>query len=126
MKTKLILTFIITGLILTQLPFGSCFGAEPEVSRDYIARKIGGVKSTEERVSAEYKDLSIVKGNYVKIIFLKGDSSVVAEYEIELTSDCLLENGIKINTDDLLGTEYVKIELIQKSDSNGVKVPLNI
>ena len=110
MKIKFILLITVINLIFTLLPNGLCFAAQPTVRREYISRKTDGVKTTEERVNADYKNLYIGSEDYITISFLDGDKETLYEYDFGLYDD-LLQNEISFKSERFQGTEYIKIEL---------------
>lgn len=109
MKIKFIPLIAIVNLILTLLPT-LCLGAQPAVSREYISRKTDGIKTTEETVNAEYKNLFIGSNDYVRISFLDGNKEPLYEYDFGLYDD-ILQNEISFKSERFLGTEYISIEM---------------
>ena len=127
MKTKFIITAVIISFVFTVLPGGLCLAAEPTVTREYISRLTEGVNCTEERVCVDYIDLRINEGNCVKISFLGKNDIVLGEYVIDLNSGDLEQNEIVIQSRQLYGTEYIKIEHIGFEDeSKDIKIPFKI
>lgn len=127
MKTKITLLFILTSLVFTMLPCGGCFAAEPTVTREYISRKIGGVKSEEEKLCADFGNLRIEDGDVLRISFLDGSDMSIEEYEIEVSFDELLQNEMYFKSPALQGTEYIEIEFIGSRYGSGkIKLPFKI
>ena len=117
---------LILSFVFTMLPAGVCHAAAPTVTREYIARKTEGVKTEEERVCVDFKNLRLVEENYVLVSFINSEDTVVYEYQEELTSDFIREDA-KFDAQKLSGTEYIRIELIvQGQKVNDIKVPMKI
>lgn len=110
MKIKFISLITVVNLILVFLPQRLCFAAQPAVSREYISRKTDGVKTTEETVNVDYKNLFISSLDYVKISFLDGEKETLYEYDFGLYDD-LLQNEISFKSERFQGTEYIRIEM---------------
>lgn len=109
------------------LPGGLCLAAEPAVTREYISRKIGGVKSEEEKLCVDYGNLRIEHGDFLRISFLDESDSVIEEYETEVSFDSLLQNEMFFKSHTLEGTEYIEIEFIGSGYESGViKLPFKI
>ena len=126
MSRKIILMLILS-FVFTMLPAGVCQAADPTVTREYIARKSEGVKSEEEKVSVDFKDLRTGKGSYVMFTFLDGENSVIYEYEEELNGYEFSQESAFFNSQKLLGTESIRIELfIQEQKISDITVPLKI
>lgn len=117
---------LILSFVFTMLPAGVCHAADPTVTREYIARKTEGVKTEEERVCVDFKNLRLVEENYILVSFIDSEGTVIYEYQEELTSDFVREDA-KFNSQKLSGTEYIRIELIvQGQKVSDIKVPMKI
>ena len=126
MKIKFISLITVVNLILVFLPQGLCFAAQPAVSREYISRKTYGVKTTEETVNVDYKNLFISSLDYVKISFLDGEKETLYEYDFGLYDD-LLQNEISFKSERFQGTEYIRIEMnCAGNDLDTVELPFEI
>lgn len=110
MKIKFISLITVVNLILVFLSQGLCFAAQPAVSREYISRKTDGVKTTEETVNVDYKNLFIGSLDYVKISFLDEEKETLYEYDFGLYDD-VLQNEISFKSERFQGTEYIRIEM---------------
>ena len=110
MKTKLISLLAVINLIFILLPQGLCLAAQPTVSREYISRKTDGIKTTEETVNVDYKNLLIGSDDYMKISFLDKDKDTLYEYDFGLYDD-ILQDKISFKSESLKGTEYIRIEM---------------
>ena len=127
MKIKLILMLVLVSLISTIIPCGSCLAAEPEVTREYISRKIGGEKSSEEKLSVDYKNLRIEQGCYLIVSFLDNYGLKLKEYEFDMASDELSENKLSFGNDKLQGVKYVEVGIVASGcEYSGIKLPFEI
>ena len=126
MKNRFILILVITSLVLGIMPCSSCFAETPSVAREYIARKIDGKVSNEEKVIVNYTNLRTEQEEYIKISFFDGTNSLIDICEMDLTSG-KLENVISLNSESLKGTQYIIVEFIGPSVvQNRTKIPLKI
>ena len=127
MKTKLKSIFIITIFVFTMLPYGFCSAAEPGVTREYISRMIGGVRSEEEKLFVNYDELRVEQELCMKFSFYDQNGSLVEEYETELSGENLFQDKMFFKYDALKGTEYVEIEISGDGiDIICTKLPLKI
>lgn len=127
MKNRCCLTFIIASLIFTIFSYGKYFAAEPTVTREYITRKKGEVRTEEEKLNIEYTDLSMKQKGYLKISFINNENVIIEEYEMEIFLDDLLQNEMNLKSDALQGTVYIKMEIISPGyEHTYIKLPLKI
>lgn len=127
MKIKISLSIIIASLVLNLLPCGLCLAAEPEVTREYISRKIGGERSEEEKVCADYKNLRIEQGDYIRVSFYNSRGSLIEECEMELSVNDMNKNEMRFNPKTLQGTSYIEIDFIcSEYESTGIRIPFKI
>ena len=124
---KIKLTALITSVVIIFSMGTVCFAQSPEITREYIARNIGGVESHEEKVTADYKNLQVADGDYVKISFLDGDGLALDECYIDIDIYDLSGLNISLDSETLAGTEYIEITIYgYNSVNNGVKLPFKI
>ena len=125
MKTKF-LALIATAFI-TFLSTGTAFAQSPEITREYIARNIGGVESYEETLTADYGTLQIAEGDFIRVSFLNSEDSVLDEYDIEIDIYDLSGVNLSLDPETLYGTEYIEITVFGANNvNNGVKLPFKI
>ena len=125
MKTKILALIAIVVILISMGTV--CFAQSPEITREYIARNIGGVESHEEKLTAHYKNLQFADGDYVKVSFLDGDGLALDEYEIEIDIFDLSGLNLKLAPETLAGTEYIEIKIYGYNNvDNGVKLPFKI
>ena len=104
-----------------------CFAENPQITREYIARNIGGVESHEEIVTADYKSLQITDDDYAKISFLDGEGLALDEFYMDFDIRDLSGLSISLDPETLAGTEYIEITIYgSNSVNNGVKLPFKI
>lgn len=125
MKTKILALIAIVVILISMGTV--CFAQSSEITREYIARNIGGVESHEEKVTVDYKNLQITDDDYVKISFLDGDGLALDEYYMDLDIEDLSGLNISLNPETLAGTEYIEITIFGSNNvNNGVKLPFKI
>ena len=109
------------------LPYGKYFAAEPTVTREYISKRKGEVRTEEEKLNVDYMDLSMKQRGYLKISFINNENVIIEEYEMEIFSDDLLQNEMNLKSKSLQGTEYIKMEIISPGyEHTCIKLPLKI
>lgn len=126
MKIKKALIFLcILSLLL--LPTSSAFAEEPEVIREYITRKSGKIRTSEEKLLVNYTNLHIRQEDQLKISFVDGSDNVIEELKTGILDKDFLAGGMFYRSESLLGTEYVIIEIFSQDHNIAVlKLPLKI
>ena len=127
MKTKLTLLLVIISIVVSVLPYNLCYAAEPELKREYISRLSNGQKSYEEKLSVKYGNLPMESGDYYRISFYDGEDNLLDEVEMDFDVMDLRNNGISLPRQNLVGCEYVMIEIFGSNyDYDGIRMPLII
>ena len=127
MKTKFLLTVLSLTIIFSIACANLCFAQIPEITREYIVKKEQDVRTREEKVTADYKGIQVTDGDYLKVTFLDGEDSVLAEYDINLDIYELSGLNLSLNYDELYGAEYIVLTICGSDYvDNGVKLPFKI
>ena len=127
MKIKLLMVFAAMCIILSVTSGSICRAESPEVTREYIVRKSYGVKSNEEKVTMDYKNLLVSDGAYMKIMFLDDADNVLDEYQTSLTLEEFTNGRLCINSEALKGTASIEIRICGPHIvENGFKLPFKI
>ena len=125
MKTKVFA--IIIALATLVLPQNLCYAQEPQITREYIARKSGDIKSTEEKLNVSYSNLWVTEGNFLRVSFLNGENVVLAQYEAEIDISAPYGFSIPFDMKTLEDTEYIEMQIFGTVFvNNGVKLPFKI
>ena len=114
MKTKFVFMLVIASLVFSLMPSGLCHASEPDVTREYISRKVNGQKSKEEKLVVNYENLQMSKEVYVRITFFNGRNIELDSYEFSLSVNDLFENKLSLDSEALVGTKYIEIDLIHQ------------
>ena len=125
MKNKIFCLLVAVNVMFLILSCNFCFAAEPTVEREYIARRIKGVDSEEERICVDYKNLWLEKGDYLRVLFFDGTNSKLGEYSMDLSVNAPIQNEMSFASDILSKTEYIYIEIIGSDCYNtGITLPI--
>ena len=127
MKTKILILMSIVSLMLTILPCNLSYAQKPEITRQYISRKIGGENSTEEKVKVDYTNLQIKKGVTLRVSFLNANNAKIGEYLVDISSDALIQNKLFIDSERFKGTKNIEIEITgSNAEFDRIKFPFQI
>ena len=127
MKTKFVFMLVITSLVFSLMPSGLCLASEPDVTREYISRKVNGQKSKEEKLVVNYENLQISREVYLRITFFNNRNIELDSYEFSLSVNDLFENKLSLDAKLLEGVKYVEIDLRGPDYVyDGIKLPFEI